>query len=54
MATFSIAYPLSYGVGSLIVGSAVEAAGYAGMFYVMAAVQALGLIFAVLNAAKLR
>jgi MFS family permease len=54
MATFSVAYPLSYGVGSLITGSAVEAAGYAGMFYVMAAVQALGLIFAVLNAAKLR
>ncbi len=54
MASFSVAYPLSYGVGSLIVGSAVEAAGYAGMFYIMAAVQALGLIFAVLNAAKLR
>jgi MFS family permease len=54
MATFSVAYPLSYGIGSLITGSAVEAAGYAGMFYVMAAVQALGLIFAVLNAAKLR
>ena len=54
MATFSVAYPLSYGIGSLITGSAVEAAGYAGMFYVMAAVQALGLIFAVLNAEKLR
>lgn len=54
MATFSVAYPLSYGVGSLITGSAVEAAGYAGMFYAMAGVQALGLIFAVFKAADLR
>ena len=45
MATFSVAYPLSYGVGSMITGSAVEVAGYAGMFYVMTVVQALGLIF---------
>ena len=54
MATFSVAYPLSYGGGSLIIGSAVEAAGYAGMFYIMAAVQVLGLIFAVLKAPDLR
>ena len=54
MATFSVAYPLSYGVGSLIIGSAVEAAGYAGMFYIMATVQALGLIFAVFKGADLR
>lgn len=54
MATFSVAYPLSYGVGSMLTGSAVEAAGYAGMFYVMAAVQAFGLIFAVFKAADLR
>jgi predicted MFS family arabinose efflux permease len=54
MASFSVAYPLSYGVGSLLVGSAVEAAGYDGMFYVMAATQAAGLIFIVLKAEKLR
>jgi len=54
MATFSVAYPLSYGVGSLITGSAVEIAGYAGMFLVLAAVQALGLVFALINAANLR
>ena len=54
MATFSVAYPLSYGLGSLIIGIAVEASGYAGMFYIMAAVQVLGLIFAVLKAADLR
>lgn len=54
MATFSVAYPLSYGVGSMLTGSAVEATGYTGMFYAMAAVQALGLIFAVFKAAALR
>ena len=54
MATFSVAYPLSYGVGSMIIGSAVQAAGYMGMFYMMAAVQVLGLIFAAVKAADLR
>lgn len=54
MATFSIAYPLSYGVGSLLTGSAVEFAGYTGMFLILCAVQAAGLIFVLLNAAKLR
>jgi predicted MFS family arabinose efflux permease len=45
---------LSYGVGSLITGTAVEAAGYTGMFLVLAAVQGLGLIFALINATNLR
>ena len=54
MATFSVAYPLSYGVGSLITGSAVEVAGYIGMFLVLTVVQALGLVFALINAANLR
>jgi MFS family permease len=52
MATFSMAYPLSYGVGSLITGSAVEVAGYTGMFLLLAAVQALGLVFALINRRK--
>jgi MFS family permease len=54
MATFSVAYPLSYGVGSFVTGSAVEVAGYNGMFLVLAAVQGLGLIFALTNAPNLR
>jgi hypothetical protein len=49
-----VAYPLSYGVGSLITGGAVEAAGYVGMFFVLTALQALGLIFALFNAPSLR
>lgn len=54
MATFSVAYPLSYGVGSMITGSAVEATGYAGMFYLMAAGQAAGLFFALFKSSALR
>ena len=54
MATFSIAYPLSYGVGSLITGSAVEFAGYTGMFFILTAAQAAGLFFVLINAANLR
>jgi predicted MFS family arabinose efflux permease len=54
MATFSIAYPLSYGLGSLIIGGAVEIAGYSGMFLFLAALQSAGLIFAIANSANLR
>jgi MFS family permease len=54
MASFSIAYPLSYGVGSLLTGSAVEVAGYVGMFLVMTALQVAGLIFALIYASRLR
>ena len=53
MATFSVAYPLSYGVGSLITGSAIDIAGYIGMFLLLAAIQAGGLIFIVGRRAKL-
>jgi MFS family permease len=45
MATFSVAYPLSYGVGSLMIGSIVEVAGYVGMFLILAAMEAGGLFF---------
>jgi MFS family permease len=53
MATFSIAYPLSYGVGSMMIGAAAEAVGYKGMFVLLTALQALGLIFVIFNAASL-
>ncbi len=54
MATFSIAYPLSYGVGSLLTGSAIQIAGYNGMFFILAGLQAVGLIFALIKAPQLR
>jgi MFS family permease len=53
MATFSVAYPLSYGVGSLITGGAIDIAGYVGMFLLLAAVQTAGLIFACAKAPSL-
>ncbi|MSP38248.1 MAG: MFS transporter [Deltaproteobacteria bacterium] len=53
MATFSIAYPLSYGVGSLITGGAIDIAGYVGMFLLLAALQGAGLFFALGQRAKL-
>jgi MFS family permease len=46
MATFSLSYPLAYGVGSLVIGGVVEALGYAAMFLVLAALESLGLLFA--------
>ena len=54
MATFSIAYPLSYGLGSMVTGGTVEFAGYTGMFLILAAIQASGLIFALFQAQNLR
>jgi MFS family permease len=53
MATFSVAYPLSYGVGSLLTGSAIDLAGYLGMFLLLAATQAGGLTFMLLRRGKL-
>ena len=52
MATFSVAYPLSYGVGSLLIGAAIDIAGYVGMFLFLAAVQSAGLAFAIANPPK--
>jgi MFS family permease len=54
MATFSVAYPLSYGVGSLLIGSAAEMLGYVGMFLFAAALGGLGLVFAFLKATQLK
>ena len=52
MATFSMAYPLSYGLGSLLAGSAVEGAGYVGMYLLLAALEAIGLIFLFMNGTR--
>jgi MFS family permease len=53
MATFSVAYPLSYGVGSLLTGAAIDIAGYAGMFLLLAGTQAAGLLFTLGQRVKL-
>jgi MFS family permease len=49
MATFSVAYPLSAGVGALLAGSAVDLAGYSWMFLLMAGVAVLGLALTFLS-----
>ena len=54
MATFSVSYPLAYGVGSLLTGAAVEAAGYSGMFLVLGALQVMGLLFVVARRAEMK
>jgi MFS family permease len=54
MATFSLAYPLGYGVGSLLIGAMVEAAGYVPMFLALAALQIAGLLFALARRRSLK
>ena len=54
MAMFSVAFPLSAGVGALLTGSAVELTGYAGMFLLAAAFAAAGLVLTVAKLASLR
>jgi MFS family permease len=49
MATFSLSYPLAYGVGSLFIGAMVESAGYAPMFLALAMLEIAGLSFASLR-----
>ncbi len=54
MATFSVAYPLAYGVGSLVTGAAVQAAGYSVMFLALAGLQAAGLLFVLARRSKMK
>lgn len=54
MATFSVGYPLSYGVGSLLMGSIVEIGGYIGMFLTAAGLSAAGLALALAKWSRLK
>lgn len=54
MATFSVAYPLSAGVGALLTGSAVEVAGYFTMYLTVAALGASGLVLTLTNWSSLK
>jgi MFS family permease len=53
MASFSIAYPLSYGVGGLFAGGAVDLFGFTWMYLIMAALSILGLFVTVANWSKI-
>ena len=54
MATFSVALPLSNGVGALICGSLVESLGYFWMYLVAASIAAGGLMVTIANRGHLR
>jgi MFS family permease len=54
MATFSIALPLSNGVGALICGSLVQWIGFFGMYLTAAGIAAGGLMITVANRARLK
>ena len=54
MATFSIALPLSNGVGALICGSLVQWVGFFWMYHVIAAIACVGLVTTVANRAYLK
>ena len=53
MASFSIAYPLSYGVGGLFAGGAVDLFGFTWMYLIMAGLSAVGLIVTLANWSKI-
>jgi len=54
MATFSIALPLSNGVGALICGSLVQWFGFFSMYLILAALGAAGLVITIANRARLK
>lgn len=54
MATFSIAYPLGAGVGALLIGGAVEIAGYFWMYLMAAGLGAAGLLATLTNWSSLK
>jgi MFS family permease len=54
MASFSVSFPLSNGVGALLCGTAVDLAGYSWMYFISAALCASGLALTVKNWTKLR
>jgi len=49
MASFSIAYPLGYGVGAVLTGSAVEMIGYSWTYLLLAALGLSGLVVTLTN-----
>ncbi|HEU4343431.1 MAG TPA: MFS transporter [Candidatus Binatia bacterium] len=54
MASFSVAYPLSYGVGSLLTGSAVDIVGYVWTYLFLAGLGASGVLLTLANWSRLK
>ena len=49
MATFSVAYPLGYGIGAFITGWSVELLGYSWTYLILAVLGSSGLVLALMN-----
>ena len=49
MASFSMAYPLGYGLGAFITGSAIDVIGYASTYLLLAVLGAVGLLLTMVN-----
>jgi predicted MFS family arabinose efflux permease len=54
MASFSVAYPLGYGLGAFITGSAVNALGFAPTYLLLALLGTFGLILTIVNWPELK
>ena len=49
MASFSMAYPLGYGLGAFITGSAIDMIGYSSTYLLLAALGLFGLVLTLIN-----
>ena len=54
MASFSIAYPLGYGLGAFITGSAVDIFGFAPTYLLLALLGTSGLVLTIVNWSELK
>lgn len=54
MASFSVAYPLGYGLGAFITGSAVDALGFAPTYLLLALLGTFGLVLTIVNWPELK
>ena len=54
MATFSVALPLSNGIGALICGSLLQGLGFFWMYYAIAGIASGGLMITIANRARLK
>jgi MFS family permease len=54
MASFSMAYPLGYGLGALITGSAIDTMGYSSTYLLLAALGASGLLLTIIKWSELQ
>ena len=54
MASFSMAYPLGYGLGALITGSAIDVMGYSWTYLLLAVLGGSGLLLTLIHWSELQ